>query len=258
MKAAILENTGRIEVRDVRDLRPAPDELLIKTAYAGVCGSDLHAFRGKHPFRTPPVILGHEVAGTVVECGAGVEGFRPGDRVTVMPLLPCGSCPQCQMGRTNICRNKRVPGVREWLGLFTEYSLAKASVVFKLGRATPFELGVLAEPLAVGIHSVFRQARLTAGDRVIVLGAGPIGIFTAMAARAAGAGEIVVTDLLDFNLALVREMCGAVAYNSCMADWETALHRPIPIGSTSPSCAAGHPSPCVKRWRARGGVAGSS
>jgi len=210
MKAAILENAGRIEVRDVRDLRPAPDELLIRTAYAGVCGSDLHAFRGKHPFRKPPVILGHEVAGTVVECGASVEGFRPGDRVTVMPLLPCGTCLLCRMGRANVCLNKRVPGVGEWLGSFAEYSLAKASVAFKLGAATPFELGVLAEPLAVGIHSVFRQARVAAGGRVIVLGAGPIGIFTAMAARAAGAGEIVMTDLLDFNLALVREMCGAV------------------------------------------------
>ena len=225
MKAAILESAGRIEVRDVSDLRPAPDELLIRTAYAGVCGSDLHAFRGKHPFRKPPVILGHEVAGTVVECGSGVEGFRSGDRVTVMPLLPCGTCPQCRMGRTNICLNKRVPGVGEWLGLFTEYSLAKASVVFKLAAATPFELGVLAEPLAVGIHSVFRQAHVAAGDRVIVLGAGPIGIFTAMAAHAAGAREIVVTDLLDFNLALVREMCGAATYNSRGADWETALTR---------------------------------
>ena len=212
----------------MRDLRPAPDELLIETAYAGVCGSDLHAFRGKHPFRKPPVILGHEVAGTVVECGAGVEGFRPGDRVTVMPLLPCGTCELCRMGRTNICLNKRVPGVGEWLGLFTEYSVAKASIVFKLGAATPFELGVLAEPLAVGIHSAFRQARVAAGDRVVVLGAGPIGIFTAMAARATGAGEIVVTDLLDFNLALVREMCGAVTYNSGRAEWETDLARAYP------------------------------
>ncbi len=228
MKAAILESAGRIVVRDVSDLRPAPDEFLLRTAYAGVCGSDLHAFRGKHPFRKPPVILGHEVAGTVVECGADVEGFRPGDRVTVMPLLPCGTCPLCRMGRTNICLNKRVPGVGEWLGLFTEYSIAKASVTFNLGAATPFELGVLAEPLAVGIHSVFRQARVAAGDRVIVLGAGPIGIFTAMAARAAGAGEIVVTDLLDFNLALVREMCGAVSYNSASAGWESALERAYP------------------------------
>jgi L-iditol 2-dehydrogenase len=228
MKAAILENAGRIEIRDVGDPRPAPDELLIRTAYAGVCGSDLHAFRGKHPFRKPPVILGHEVAGTVAECGAAVEDFRPGDRVTVMPLLPCGKCPLCRMGRTNICLNKRVPGVGEWLGLFTEYSLAKASITFKLAAATPFELGVLAEPLAVGIHSVLRQARVAAGDRVIVLGAGSIGIFTAMAVRAAGAGEIVMTDLLDFNLALVREMCGAVTYNSGKTDWEADLAQAYP------------------------------
>lgn len=82
----------------------------------------------------------------------------------------------------------------------------------------------------MGIHSVFRQARVAAGDRVIVLGAGPIGIFTAMAAHAAGAGEIVMTDLLDFNLAIVREMCGAITYNSGGADWETALARVYPEG----------------------------
>ena len=83
MKAAILEETGRIEVRDVEDLRPAGDEVLIRSACAGVCGSDLHAFRGKHPFRKPPVVLGHELAGTVVEVGHDVGDIRLGDRVII-------------------------------------------------------------------------------------------------------------------------------------------------------------------------------
>jgi L-iditol 2-dehydrogenase len=132
------------------------------------------------------------------------------------------------MGRANICHNKRVPGVGEWLGAFAEYSLVKASITFTLGNATPLDIGVLAEPLAVGIHGVFRQGRVRRGDRIIVLGAGPIGILTAVAARAAGAEEIVVTDLLDFNLRVARDICGAVVYNSGEQDWQAELATAYP------------------------------
>jgi len=228
VNAAVLVEPGRIEIHEVGQQRVGPDDVLIKTAYAGVCGSDLHAFRGKHPFRKPPVILGHELAGTVVEYGGNVTGFRPGDRVTVMPLLACGTCPLCRMGRANICHAKRVPGVGEWRGAFAEHSIAQSSITFRLGETTALETGVLAEPLAVGIHSVYRQARVAPGSRVIVLGAGPIGILTAMAARAAGAGAVVATDLVDFNLALARDLCGAATYNSGSAGWETALARDYP------------------------------
>lgn len=228
MKAAVLVETGKIDIRDI--VRPglAPDELLIRTAYAGVCGSDLHAFRGKHPFRRPPVILGHELAGTVVECGGSVQGFRPGDRVTVMPLLACGTCRLCRMGRENICLHKRVPGVGEWLGAFAEYALAKASVTYTLGDATPAELGVLAEPLAVGVHAVTRQARIESHSRVLVLGGGTIGILTAIAARAAGAADIVITDLFEFNLALTHALCGAAKVHADQKGWEEDLARAYP------------------------------
>ncbi|MEI8189456.1 MAG: alcohol dehydrogenase catalytic domain-containing protein [candidate division NC10 bacterium] len=228
MKAAILEETGRIEVRDVEDLRPARDEVLIRTACAGVCGSDLHAFRGRHPFRKPPVVLGHELAGTVVEVGHDVGDIRLDDRVTMMPLVSCGRCRLCRMGRENICLDKRVPGVGGWLGSFAEYSLAKASVTFRLGEATAFELGVLAEPLAVGVHAVMRQARLEAGSRVLVLGGGTIGILTALTARAAGAGDIVITDLLAFNLAPTQALCGAATVHVGREGWEADLARTYP------------------------------
>jgi threonine dehydrogenase-like Zn-dependent dehydrogenase len=103
MKAAVLVGTGTIEMQEVATPALGPDDVLIKNAYAGVCGSDLHAFRGKHPFRKPPVILWHEFAGTVAECGSQVTECRPGDRVTVMPLVPCQTCRMCRMGRQNIC-----------------------------------------------------------------------------------------------------------------------------------------------------------
>jgi len=228
MKAAVLVETGTIDIREVERQALCPDDILIRTAYAGVCGSDLHAFKGKHPFRKPPVILGHELAGTVVECGDGVRGFHPGDRVTVMPLVSCGGCRLCRLGRENICLNKQVPGAGAWLGSFAEFTRAKASVVYKLGNATPFDLGVLAEPLAVGVHAVQRQARVEPGSRVLVLGGGTIGILTALAARAAGAGDLVTTDLFEFNLALTRALCGAETIHAGRTGWEDDLARAYP------------------------------
>jgi L-iditol 2-dehydrogenase len=229
MKAAILEEVGRIAIRDVKDLRPAPDEILIRTAYAGVCGSDLHAFRGKHPFRKPPVILGHELSGTVVELGGEVRGFRLGERVTVMPLLACKNCLHCRMGDENICPNKRVPGIEGWLGSFAQYFLSKPSITYKLGENTGLDVGVLAEPLAVGVHSVFQRGKVGAGSRVLILGAGTIGILTAFAAKMAGAKEIVVTDLFEFNLGVTRDLCGAQSYNARTEGLEEIVLRDHPL-----------------------------
>lgn len=213
MKAAILEEKYQIALKEVADLRAGPDELLIETKLAGVCGSDLHAFKGIHPFRKPPVVLGHELAGTVAELGKGVSGFRLGDRVTVMPLIHCGKCLLCQMGKENICLNKKVPGIGDWGGTFAQYFLSKPSITYKLGEKTSFEVGVLAEPLAVGIHSVFQQGKVDPGSRVLILGAGTIGILTALAVKMAGAREIVVTDLFDFNLKVTSDLCGAKTYS---------------------------------------------
>ncbi len=228
MKVAVLEGAYRLAIREAEDLRPAPDEILIQTAYAGVCGSDLHAFKGRHPFRKPPVILGHELSGTAVELGKEVTGFYPGERVTVMPLLACKSCLHCQMGHENLCLNKRVPGTEGWLGSFAQYFLSKPSITFKLGENIPLELGVLAEPLAVGIHSVFQRGRVGAGSRVLILGAGTIGILTACAAKMAGAKDIVVTDFFEFNLGIVRDLCGARGYGAKMEGLEEIILRDYP------------------------------
>jgi L-iditol 2-dehydrogenase len=228
MKVAILEDKYRIAVREMSDLHPGPDDLLIETTYAGVCGSDLHAFKGLHPFRKPPVILGHELSGTVVDMGKEVRGFRPGERVTVMPLLACKKCQHCQMGDENICLNKRVPGTEGWLGSFAQYFLSKPSITYKLGENTGLDVGALAEPLAVGIHSVFQRGSVEAGSRVLVLGAGTIGILTAVAAKMAGAREIVVTDLFEFNLEITRDLCGAQSYNAKTEGLEEIILKDFP------------------------------
>ena len=228
MKAAMLEEKYRIVVKEVADLRTGPEELLIETKFAGVCGSDLHSFKGIHPFRKAPVILGHELAGTVAELGKGVSGFRVGDRVTVMPLIHCGKCLQCQMGKENICLNKKVPGVAGWGGTFAQYFLSKPSITYKLGEKTSLEVGVLAEPLAVGIHSVFEQGKVKPGSRVLILGGGTIGILTALAVKKAGPREIVVTDLFDFNLKVTGDLCGAKTYTVKEAGLEERILKDRP------------------------------
>jgi L-iditol 2-dehydrogenase len=214
MKAAILEDKYRIVTKEVGHLRPGPDEILIETKFTGICGSDIHAFRGIHPFRKPPVILGHELSGTVVEMGKDVKGFRLGDRVTVMPLIACGKCIHCQMGKENICLNKKVPGVEGWQGSFAQYFISKPMITYKIGESTGLDTAVLAEPLAVGIHSVYQQGGIEKGSSVLILGAGTIGILTALAAKTAGAKEIAITDLFDFNLTATKDLCGARTYSA--------------------------------------------
>jgi L-iditol 2-dehydrogenase len=227
MKAAVLEDAHKIVVKDVADPKPGPEDIVLQTRFSGVCGSDLHAFKGIHPFRQPPVILGHELAGSIVEVGSRVTEHRLGDRVTVMPLVACGQCICCRQGKENICLNKTVPGVGDWLGTFAQYFRAPAAITFRLGENTGFENGTLAEPLAVGLHAV-AQGRVAPGSRVLVLGAGSIGILTAMAAREAGAEQIVVTDLYDFNLSVARDLCGAEPYRADDGDLVEKLldHNP--------------------------------
>jgi len=228
MKVGMLEDTYRVVVKEVGDLSPGPDELLIKTKYAGICGSDLHSFKGIHPFRKAPVVLGHELSGTIAGVGKAVKGFCVGDRVTVMPLVACKNCPQCERGNENVCLNKTVPGIKGWQGTFAEYFLSRPSITYKLGEDTGLEVGALAEPFAVGIHAVFERGRVEAGSRVLVLGAGTIGILTAVAAKMSGAKEIVVTDLFDFNLNLTRELCGAQVFNARTDGLEEMLLKEYP------------------------------
>jgi L-iditol 2-dehydrogenase len=213
MRAARLMDQHEIVISEIDDLRTGPGDILIRTKYAGVCGSDVHAFEGIHPFRKPPVVLGHELVGTIVDMGKDVNGFHMGDRVTVMPLIACGNCIYCRRGRQNMCLNKKVPGSEGWEGSFAEYFLSKPDITYRLRENTSFETGALAEPLAVGIHAV-NQGSVNAESRVLVLGGGTVGLLTAVAARVAGARELVITDLYDLNLGVARDLCAATPYNA--------------------------------------------
>jgi 2-desacetyl-2-hydroxyethyl bacteriochlorophyllide A dehydrogenase len=216
MRAVVLTDVETIEVKDIEVPAHGPDEVLIRVGAGGICGSDIHAYRGHHPFRRPPVVMGHEAAGEVVEVGDGVTDLRPGDRVAVEPQIACMSCPLCLRGLTNLCQSARRPGFG-WGGTFAEYMMAPRRVVYRLGRETPFELGALVEPAAVAMRA-FRRGDVRLGDRVAVLGAGPIGGLIAHIADRAHPGALMVSDIKAFNLRFIEALGIQDAVNASETD----------------------------------------
>jgi 2-desacetyl-2-hydroxyethyl bacteriochlorophyllide A dehydrogenase len=189
MKAAFCTQPGTFELRDVAQPTPGPTEAVVRVQSCGICGSDLHAFHGSMP--PLPVCPGHEVGGEVVAVGTSPSHVRPGDRVAVEPCPGCRECWCCRSGNYQLCRNFRSLGMTEDGG-FAEYVRVPLHAVYPLPAGIDFEIGALAEPLAVGVHAV-RLAKIHAGDRVVVLGAGTIGLLSVAAAKAAGAADVWVT-----------------------------------------------------------------
>ncbi len=217
MKAAFVTAVGQVEIRDIPKPDIKPDEVLIRVKTAGVCGSDLHLFHGTHAFRKPPAILGHEMAGEIVEVGSQVTGYKVGDRVTVEPQKGCGHCEMCKQGAINICDNKIAPGTPAWIGTFVEYFNAPESALHRLDPATYYEMGTLIEPFAVVIH-LLEQATVKARDCLVILGAGTIGLLTLVAAKAMGFKTIICTDTAPYNREMALQLGAAAAINPLEED----------------------------------------
>lgn len=221
MRAIVLSDVEKIEVHDVAEPDFGPDEVLIRVGAGGICGSDMHAYRGHHPFRKPPVILGHEAAGEVLAIGASVTRVAVGDRVAVEPQISCMRCSLCVRGLSNLCQDVRRPGLG-WGGTFAELMTAPQRVVYRLNPDTPFELGALVEPAAVAMRA-FRRGNMQLGDRVAVLGAGPIGGLIAHIAERARAGALLVTDIKEFNRSFMQRIGVEHAIDPC--DVDVAIRR---------------------------------
>ncbi len=224
MKAAVLTAHYKMEFQDIPEPQPGPDEVKIKVVSAGICGSELHAFKGTHPFRHPPSILGHEVAGDIVAVGPEVQGFRVGDRVTVEPQIPCGACDPCRASQPNLCQNKTVLGTQKWIGAYAEYFVAPESVVYRIPDSMTYDQAVMIEPLAVGVHAV-RLSGLQLGQSAVILGGGTIGLCALVAAREAGVLTTVVTDVEEFNLKSALAMGATAAVNVRLEDPQAAVER---------------------------------
>jgi len=205
MRAIELQADQTARVVTIERPTPRSGEVVVRVEASGVCGSDLTALRGIHPFRIPPLISGHEAGGEVVELGANVTMVRTGDRVVIEPQVSCGVCATCLDGYYHLCPEKVMLGIAAWPGSFAEYVCVPESTLHLVGPEVTGELLAIVEPLAVAAHSV-RQAGDIRGSRVAVLGGGPIGSLIVHQAAAAGAGSVTATDPRVLN----RELCLAL------------------------------------------------
>ncbi|MCC8190487.1 MAG: alcohol dehydrogenase catalytic domain-containing protein [Planctomycetes bacterium] len=218
MRAAFIEKPYVMKFIDAPEpTLEHPDDVKIRVAFTGICGSEVHAFCGTHPTRLPPIISGHESSGHVVEVGSAVTRFKPGDRIVIEPQKSCGHCPDCLRGDYNVCPEKAVLGTVKWQGSFGEYIVAPERAVHHLPDAISLEEGALAEPLAVAAHAV-RISRTGLDSSVLIQGCGPIGVGLVAMCRRAGAGKILVTDVRHHNLEVARSLGADVCIDARETD----------------------------------------
>jgi threonine dehydrogenase-like Zn-dependent dehydrogenase len=211
MKAFVITNPGATALDDRVKPAPGPDELLLRTRYIGLCGTDLNTFRGTNPMVTYPRIPGHEISATVVDAGSGVPAqFQPGTDVTVSPYTSCGLCASCLHGRTNACQDNRTLGVQRD-GAMQEYFTVPWRKAFVANGLSLREL-TLVEPLGVGFHTVSR-GRVSNSDTVAVIGCGGVGLGAVAAAAFRGANTIII-DVDDTKLSIARQAGASHVINS--------------------------------------------
>ena len=233
MEALIKSGTGRGEMslRDVAEPAPARGEVLIEISAAGICGTDLHIAAGEYPVK-PPVILGHEFSGIIRELGADVEGWRVGDRVTSVPFaVTCGVCVYCQSGQPGLCAGRRSygSGVN---GAFARYLAVNASGLYRLPPGQSLQAGALTEPLACVVKAVHEVGQAQAGENVIVLGPGPIGLLAVQVAQAAGCRVALVGLRRDAQRLQAGQELGAAIFHADDPDLRPQLAASFdPAGS---------------------------
>lgn len=238
MRALVVKGVADLSVEEIDVPEYKDDEVLIKVKACGICGSDIpRALDGKvHSF---PIVLGHEFSGDVVEIGNNVKNVKVGDKVTAAPLLPCGKCKFCKLGKPALCQNYSFLGSRQ-NGAMAEYVAVKAENIIKLSEEVDYFSGAMIEPLTVAIHGIDR-AKIKAGETVLLFGAGTIGLFVLQCLKAVGAGKVYVVDVADKKLARAKRLGADEVINSMKVDLTSYLDengRPSLVFDTSGSCIA--------------------
>jgi L-iditol 2-dehydrogenase len=209
MKALLLSEYNYLEMTELPAPTPDVDELLIQVAACGICGSDVHGFDGSTGRRIPPIVMGHEAAGTVVAVGSEVGRFAVGDRVTFDSTVYCGRCEYCLRGEVNLCNQRQVIGVscKEFRrqGAFAEFLTVPARITYRLPDSFSFPRAAMLEAVSVALHGV-AVAEVKGGETVLVIGAGMIGLLLLQAARVAGCSRIFICDVDAMRLALAEKL----------------------------------------------------
>jgi L-iditol 2-dehydrogenase/galactitol-1-phosphate 5-dehydrogenase len=238
MKALVMKNVSEIELEEIEIPNYKDNEVLIRVKACGICGSDLPRALdgGVHSF---PIVLGHEFSGEVDKIGNNVKNIKVGDRVTAAPLLPCGKCVYCKVGKPSMCQSYGFLGSRE-NGAMAEYIAIKEENVIKLPEEVDFLSGAMIEPITVAIHGIER-VKIVAGESVFIFGAGTIGLLVLQCLKAIGAGKIYVVDVVDDKLQLAKKLGADEVINSLKVDILKYLNengKPSAVFETSGSSIA--------------------
>jgi L-iditol 2-dehydrogenase len=204
MRALVFDGPGEMPLREHPEPSPAAGEVVVAVRAAGICGSDVHGFLGATGRRRVGVVMGHEASGDVVDVGPGVRSVRAGDRVILRSILTCGRCERCRRGQSNLCQERQGMGMH-FDGAYAERIVVPESLLLAMPDTLSYEDGALVEPLAVAMHAV-NITSFNLMDFIVVVGAGPIGLLTLLAARLRGAGSIVITDRSAHRLAVARSL----------------------------------------------------
>ena len=226
MKALLYTKPYCLEYSDFPDPAAGDDEVLISVKACGICGSDVHGFTGKTGRRIPPLIMGHEAAGTVEEAGDNVKRFEKGDRVCFDSTVYCNKCQPCRKGQYNRCEKRQVLGVStpefKRHGAFAEYVAVPWWIVSKIPDNMSFIQSSLLEPASIGTHAANR-APISTDDTVVVIGAGTIGLFILQAARLRGAAKVLAIDINEFRLDVAKKLGADKVINPLKSDLRKAI-----------------------------------
>lgn len=223
MKALVLTDYFKFEYKDVPVPEYGDDEVLVKVGACAICGSDVHGYDGGSGRRQPPVIMGHEASGEIAAVGKNVTAFKKGDRVTFDSTVYCGKCYYCRKGMVNLCTDRRVLGVAcddyRQQGAMAEYVTVKERTLYKIPDNVSFEQAAAVEPLSVAVHAV-SISPIKLGDKVVVVGAGTIGLMLTQVIKAAGATTLIVADIDNNKLEMAKKFGATHVVNSREQDVE--------------------------------------
>jgi L-iditol 2-dehydrogenase len=222
MQALMYDGPWQMPLREIEAPVAGADDVIVKVEAVGICGSDVHGYTGSTGRRTPGIVMGHEVSGTISAIGAAVRGYQVGDRVIVQPQTTCGACRMCLAGRSNICEKRTMIGMHTH-GAYAEAVRVPQQQLFRMPEGLSWEYGALVEPLAVTLHAV-NCTPLNLTESVVIVGAGPIGLLAMLGARLKGAGTIIVTDRSKHRLALAKQLGADITVNVAEEDAVAAVH----------------------------------
>jgi L-iditol 2-dehydrogenase len=226
MKALLLKEYLHLEMVEMPRPEIGPDDVMIRVRACGICGSDVHGFDGSTGRRIPPLVMGHEAAGTVAALGSRVKGLREGDRVTFDSTVYCGECRFCRKGKVNLCDNRQVLGVScadyRRHGAFAEYVSVPRRIVYPLPDSLLFEHAAMIEATSIAVHAV-GLAQVSAGNSAAVVGTGMIGLLAIQALSIGGVNPLIAVDVDDGRLALAGQFGASHTYNSATVDAVAAV-----------------------------------